>query len=199
MRLLAIVVVPALVLAVPSAGCAALGAKAPDPNRNAWERPVCKSGRGAVGVDAVLATTLTVGGIAVADESATAGALLFLVAGAYTISAVAAHGSAKKCQAAEEEYAAYQADEAAMGGLAAAPGAQQPQVAPPLLPAPVRPTPPALPPKPTPPPTPTKPSPPPVAEAYPETDEGESEAEADAQPAPDDSGNPWHAFWREVP
>lgn len=207
MRLLAIVVVPALVLAVPSAGCAALGAKAPDPNRSDWEKPVCNTGRGAVGVDATLAVALGVGGIAVADESSTGSALLFLIAGAYTISAISANGSANRCRIAQEEYAVFQRDEASMGGLAVAPQPRpadaahvgpgaQPMPTPPATvtpAAPVRPTPPN--------PQPPKSTPPPADETYPEPADGDGDdkAEADAAPDPDDSGNPWHAFWHEVP
>ncbi len=187
----------ALIVALSSAGCAALAAKAPDPDRPVDQPPECNDGKGGVVVDGLMATALGLGTIAFAANGEGSGAAIFgLGALAYGISASAGSSSANKCRAANDDYvvmlerrdAESQAASAGIGGLPFADADEDTPLAtvrPPVAVAPAVPTRTVAPPRP---PTPT--SVPPPAPAGDGTDDPSSaEVDADA----------WSDFWKEVP
>lgn len=184
-----------------------MAAKAPATDRPINEIPQCNTGKGAVGVDTVIAVLLGVTAIAVAAEEPGPGVLVGLTAGAYGVSAAVGNTSANKCRKALDDYDEYVTNQqnapSGLGGLATAP-AVAPATPDPAGPAdpyadeepePVavkRPAPAIVPPKPPPPPprpAPPKPAPPRAAEP---DDEGGDEPEASGD-------DPWGAFWQEVP
>ncbi len=205
MRAAALALVSAI--AVASSGCAAMAAKAPATDRPVNEIPQCNTGKGAVGVDTVIAVLLGVGAIAVASEEPGPGVVLGLTAGAYGVSAAVGNTSANKCRKALEDYDEYMTNQqnapSGLGGLATATAVSPKPAAPtpadpydteeppnPGAPAivPPKPPPPALPP-----PTPPKPTPPRPAPA------AAADADADGEEAEASGDDPWGAFWQEVP
>jgi hypothetical protein len=193
MRSLALFAV--LAFAMASAGCAMIGAQAPDPDRPRDRPPICNDGKGGVVVDGLMATALGVAtlGLASNDEGGSA-AITGVGALIYGISAGVGSSSAKKCREANEEYAQLrerESVEAAFmhqgGGSANAPGEIAPEdedspmaSIPPPKPRPVVAPPPLVA---TPPPTSAQPPP--------------SRPEPKTRPAADEID--WSEFWKEVP
>ncbi len=224
MRSLALV--SALVLAVPSAGCALVAAKAPSSTRRPSEAPQCNEGKAAVVLDGVAATLFGVGMLAAADDSGEAAVGIGLTAGLFAVSAMIGNSSANKCRAALAEYSAHvdeeRREQRRLGGLPRAPTAD-PAAAldaegpPPagLPPTPSTPAPrSATPGIRTPPPAPVAtaprpPAPPPRAPtpsverpgAVPGSDRDDPAAPdpADADADADVDADAWRDFWMEVP
>lgn len=183
-----------LAAATASAGCAVIGAKAPDPDRPRDQPPMCNDGKGGVVVDALMATTFGITTLALAsDDAGGPAAITGLAALAYGISAAAGNSSANKCRAAMEEFVAMREREAAetafarehaatpgaIGGLAIAPEDEDDEDQPA-----------ASIPRPQPQPA---PQPQPPAKSKP--------APAKRAPAADTGGDDgdWSEFWKEVP
>lgn len=226
MRSLALV--SALVLAVPSAGCALVAAKAPSGTRRPLEPPQCNEGKGAVVLDGVAATLFGVGMLAAADDSGEAAVGLGLMAGLFAVSAAIGNGSANKCRAALAEYSAHvdeeRREQRRLGGLPRAPTADPdaaldaeapPPAGPPSTPSTPAPrgatpgirTPPPAPvaTAPRPPAPPPRAPTPPVARpaAVPGSDRDDpaapDPAAADADDDADADADAWRDFWMEVP
>ncbi len=103
MRLAAVLACAALV----SPGCSVFSMKSPPATYQASDTPRCNAGKGAVGVDGVMAVALGLGGLAVAPESGEGSLLLFVPAALYGLSAMAGSSSADRCRKAIEAHEAY--------------------------------------------------------------------------------------------
>ncbi len=212
MRLAAVVACAALT----SQGCALFAMNAPPASYQASQSPRCNDGKGAVGVDGLMAGLLGVVALAVAGDSAEGGAIMLVPAAAYAGSAAAGNSSANRCRKAIAEHEAYlaggerdlaaeiAADVAADHAALAAASAAQARPQPPPTPAdPYQPAAKA-------PPTPTRAAADPLQPEPDEPMQEDPDADADAAPAPEapkPAPRPsvrlaprgaWGDFWVEV-